>query len=300
LEAPLVKENLLSALVLFTSLSGLGLLLGGTVRELWADDPVSTTRPVLDRGRTIETGTSSILPAVPWLLSGDSMDAANSTLFPFGGGSGTSSSLLRPGQAWNPARVQTQSDGEWGSVTSRVVLTDPIPTPGRSWEDPLHRQEWKCEDAWKMDLPGPLFVFGQVGANSGPVGATDMKLTGKTGLACKFPLWDQAEVQVRSGPSFTCTDPLNLDPTTVHSAWLLQLQASCPLAAGVGLQYDCTASPAMSAQERDQMTHDLSLAFPMGSSGKVRLGARHKWEAAATQQPLADSMEVYLGVELSR
>jgi hypothetical protein len=274
-----VKETIPHALLLFTFL---GWFLGGTVSNLWADDP--TTH--LTFGRRIDTVQPSIVPDVPLLLPNDPADASSFTL-----------SAFKP---WNPSSVKTESEGEWGTITSNVVLTDPFGSPGSSWDDPLHRYEWKRDDAWKMDVAGPLSLFGQVGAVSSEAATTDMKLTGKTGLACKVPLGDTAEVQVRSGPSFTCTDPLGAVANNAHSQWLLEVQAKCPLIAGIGLQYDWTAQPALTAQDHDQINHDVSLAMPMGTSGKLRFGARYKWENVPGPQPLADGMQVYMGLELTR
>jgi hypothetical protein len=281
MEAPPVKDILTHAPVLLFALGGFAL----GVCAAWADDTPPARPAVLERGRTIEATPSSSLPVLP-LQVAEGTDGDASRLSPF--------------KSWNAAQVQVSNQGEWGSLTSQVVLSDPIPTSGRSWEDPLHRWEWKREDSWNMPVAGPLSVFGQLGANSGEVATTDLKLSGKTGLACKVPLGEEAEVQVRSGPSFTCTDPLRMDVSGGHSAWLLELQARCPLIWGIGLNCGWTASPALTAQDRDLVSQDVSLAVPVGAAGKLRFGARRQWDVTTPQPSPNDSTQVYLGLELKR
>jgi hypothetical protein len=191
-----------------------------------------------------------------------------------------------------------QNQGFLGSVTSQVTFTDLGPVP--SWDDPLRQRQWQRNDSWRCDLAGPLYVYGQLGANSGEAAQADMKVSGQTGLGCKVPLGQDAEFLVRSGPSVTYTDPLRPIQVREQSQWLLEVQARYPLLWGIGLEYQGTAIPALSPQERDRLNQDLRLAFPVGSNGKLRLGARHKWENAPTPQPLSDGMQVYLGLELTR
>jgi hypothetical protein len=193
----------------------------------------------------------------------------------------------------DPRQQKTQTDGEWVAVTSNVTLDAPP-----AWDDPLPRREWKRQDDVKVSVAGPLFVFGQVGAGAESVEQRDMKVSGKTGLACKLTLGTDGEVVLRSGPSVTCSDPMRFDRT--KSEWLVEVQARWPLLASINLEYQGTASPALTPVDHDRINQDLGLALPLGTGGKLRLGARHQWENSLTPKPTADSMQLYLGFEWVR
>src|SRR5207249_2355664 len=132
---------------------------------------------------------------------------------------------------------------------------------------------------------GPFFVFGQVGAGAEDANQQDLKFNGKTGLACKLPLGSEGEIVLSGGPSVTYTDPLRPERLREKSGWLLEVQARWPILAGIGLEYQGTASPALTPLERDRILHDLRLAVPLGLGGKLRLGARHQWESTLTPRP---------------
>jgi hypothetical protein len=195
----------------------------------------------------------------------------------------------------DPRQHKTQTDGEWGAVTSKVELDAPP-----AWEDPLPRREWKRQDDVKVSVAGPVFVYGQLGAGAQTEEQRDMKVSGKTGLACKIALGADGEVVLRSGPSVTCTDPMHYDRTNTKSEWLVEVQARWPLLASINLEYQGTASPALTPLDHDRINHDLGLAMPFGTGAKLRLGARYQWENTITPKPSTDGMQLYLGFEWVR
>jgi len=190
-------------------------------------------------------------------------------------------------------KVQTKTDIDWGDITSKIVFEAP-----RTWDDPLRRQEWKREDSLNLNVVGPIFLYGNFGAGAESQAQQDMKVTGKTGLGCKIALLSEGEVVLRSGPSVTYTDPLQR--VREKSEWLLEVQARYPLLAGVGLEYQGSAAPALTPLDRDWINQDLHLAVPVGPGGKLQLGAKHRWENSTTQKPLSDGMQFYLGFEWVR
>jgi hypothetical protein len=205
--------------------------------------------------------------------------------------------LAAPADARGPLKVAQTADGFWGSLTSKVEVLDR--TPSLAGEDPLARRAWQTDEAWRFPLPGPFFVFGQLGARSDEPAQSDLKVAGRTGLACKLPL-GPAECVVRGGPGLACTDPLRPAHAREQADWALELQARCPLLLGVGLEYQGTATPALTPQERDRITQDLRLAIPVGPGGKVQLGARHLWQNTPDPRPWPDGMQLYLGLQLTR
>jgi hypothetical protein len=197
---------------------------------------------------------------------------------------------------WAPRKVNAETAGEFGSLTAKSVVRDlDAPQP---WEDPLARPEWKTDQAWRYPLAGPLFAFGQLAGNSTET-QRDMKVAGKYGLGCKLEPVKGAEFTLRSGPSLTYTDPLRPDYTKEKSEWLVEVQARWPLLGPVGIEYQGTASPALTPLDHDWLSHDLHLAAPVGSDGKLRLGAKCRWDDSGTNKPPPDAMQLYLGFELN-
>jgi hypothetical protein len=187
-------------------------------------------------------------------------------------------------------RSRVRTDGSWGTLTSQIdfggwapdVFRDPSPLP----------PAWKRQDAWDCPLAGPFTVYGKLN------GAED-KVEGRAGVRCKVGLWGSAELELRSGPSLTCTDPMRQDRAQARSEWLLEVQARWPLLASVGLEYQGVASPALTPLDKDRISHDLRLAIPVGPAGKFSIGARQKLEAAdAPRSVWSEAREVYLGLEL--
>jgi hypothetical protein len=197
-----------------------------------------------------------------------------------------------------PRKGGSQSQGLWGTLTTSVVSQEN--RASAVWEDPLWKRTWKSDESWRCTLVGPVYVFGQLGANSEEAGQADLKVGGRTGLACKLPVGSLAEVQVRTGPGVSYTDPLRPERMRETSNWQVDVQARCPLLYGIGLEYQGVALPALTPYAQDQINQDVRLAFPVGTAGKLQLGARHRWTNTADPRPWTDGMQLYMGVELAR
>jgi hypothetical protein len=197
-----------------------------------------------------------------------------------------------------PRKLQTASAGDLGTLTSKVdlALTDLDAAAAG-----LPRQQgWKLDDSWRCPVAGPFSLYGQFGGNSDEKLQDDMKVSGRTGLACKLSLFESGELELRSGPSLSYTDPLRPTNVKEKSEWLLELQGRWPLFAGIGLEYEGSLSPALTPTDKNRLSNDLRLAAPLGGAGKIQLGAKHNWEGVTTDaRPAVDSMQVYLGVELA-
>ena len=186
-----------------------------------------------------------------------------------------------------------------GSLSTQVEVIDaPV---ARIWDDPSWKRTWQTNESWKFDVAGPLSLFGQLGANSDEAGQSNMKVNGRTGLACKVPVRWLGEFTFRSGPGVSYTDPLHPVRTTGRTDWLLEVQARWPLLFGIGLEYQGSANPSLTPLQQDMVNQDVRLALPIGSGGKFKLGAKHQWTGGLDRAtPWTDSMQLYMGLELSR
>ncbi len=198
-----------------------------------------------------------------------------------------------------PRKVSQKSEGLLGSLNTQVEVTDaPLP---KIWDDPSWKRTWQTNESWQFGIAGRLSLFGQVGANSDEAAQSNMKVSGRTGLAWKLPVGSLAEVTFRSGPGVSYTDPLHPLRTQGRSDWLLEVQARWPLLFGIGLEYQGTATPSLTPMQQDMVNQDVRLAFPVGSVGKLKVGAKHQWTGALDQRsPWTDNMQLYLGLELNR
>jgi hypothetical protein len=188
-------------------------------------------------------------------------------------------------------KAKGQADGGLGTLTAQTVVHD-----GSAWDDPSFKREWKTDETWRLTVLGPFFLFGKLGANGDEAAAREVKVVGQTGLACKIPV-GPGEVVLRSGPSVSHTDPRGLKD---RSEMLVEVQARWPLLARVGLEYQSTASPALTPLDKDWVDQDLSLAFPLGTMGKFKVGAKHHWENVNDPRALSEGRQLYLGLELTR
>jgi hypothetical protein len=197
-----------------------------------------------------------------------------------------------------PRKVSQKSEGLLGSLNASSEVTD-LPA-ANIWDDPSWHRSWKSDQSWQMGLAGPLSVFGQVGANSDEAGQSNMKVSGRTGLACKVPVGPLAELTLRSGHGVSYTDPLHPLRTQGRSDWLLEVQARWPLLFGVGLEYQGSAVPSLTPTQQDTVNQDVRLALSLGSTGKLKLGAKRQWSGVLDQRAAwTDNTQLYLGLELS-
>ncbi len=213
-------------------------------------------------------------------------------------GSETASSNPWDQNEKKPRKVSQKSQGLLGSLDSQVEVTD---TPVTIWDDPSWKRTWQTNESWQFGVAGSLAVFGTVGANSDEAGQSNMKVSGRTGLSCKLPVGSLAEFTFRSGPGVSYIDPLHPLRTQGRSDWMVEVQARWPLLFGIGLEYQGTALPSLTPLQQDMVNSDVRLAFPVGSTGKLKLGAKHQWTGLLDQKtPWTDSMQLYLGLELNR
>jgi hypothetical protein len=198
--------------------------------------------------------------------------------------------------------LKQKSDGLFGSVTAEVVYHDPRTLR----EAPALDSPWKAGQTWHMDLAGPVFLFSELGAAPDPVAPEELKVKYRSGVGCKIPV-GRLEVQLQGGRSMTYSDPLGpLDRGGQHTELFFEVKCRCPLPlpGQIGLEYQGSAVPALSPQDRDKINQDLGLAIPVGDAGRFRLGAKHQWENTATTTPAKsswlDGMQLYLGFELGQ
>jgi hypothetical protein len=197
-----------------------------------------------------------------------------------------------------PRKVSQKSEFLLGSLSSQIEVSD-APQP-RIWDDPTWKRTWQTDNSWQVSVAGPLSVFGQVGANSDEAQQANMKVSGRTGLSCKLPVGSLAECTFRSGPGVSYTDPLHPLRAQGRSDWLLEFQARWPLLFGIGLEYQGSALPALTPLQQDQLNQDVRLAMPLGSTGKLKVGAKRQWTGTFDQRAAwTDNTQLYLGLELS-
>jgi hypothetical protein len=200
---------------------------------------------------------------------------------------------FRPGN--DPLKAGSQNDGLFGSLTGQQTVREGY--FGIAREDPLTKPGWQADEAWKLNLAGPLFVFGQLSAGAEEALQQDAHVNGRTGVAWQVPI-PAFELLFRGGPTVSYTDPLRPDRTKEKSELLLEVQGRCPLLFGVQLEYQGSASPALSPLDHDWVSHELRLALPVGSAGTLKLGARQRWDNVVEQRTTTEVGELFLGLEL--
>jgi hypothetical protein len=192
-----------------------------------------------------------------------------------------------------PLRASATNNGLLGSLTSQQTVR-----PGVSdtiWDSPFSKRGWQTDESWKLSVAGPVFVFGQASASAEDALQQDAHVNGKTGLGCQVPL-PVGELLLKGGTNTTYSDVLRPTLVKERSELLLEVQGRCPLLLGIHLEFDGTACPALTPLERDWASQEVRLALPLGDYGKLKFGARHRWENLAEQKP--SSEEVFLGLEL--
>jgi hypothetical protein len=185
---------------------------------------------------------------------------------------------------------------EWAALSSKLDVQD----CGRVPDNPFVANKWQTEDELRMNVAGPFFMFSQVGAGCDAMEYQQLKVMGKTGLACKLAAWSRLEVLMRGGPTMTSVDTLRPDRRKEESELLLELQCRYGLAGPVKLEYEGAAIPALSLADRERIKQDLHLAVPLGNLGKFSVGAKHNWEDISGNRPWTDGMQLYIGVDLKR
>src|SRR5438270_3999885 len=182
-------------------------------------------------------------------------------------------------------KLLSKTEGEWGALTSEVVLR--APEPGK--DTPFERGEWSTEDTVKIPVSGPLTLFGQAVLTGEYAANQEMNVVGRTGVICKLPVWAGTALELRGGPAVKYNDALRPGPPNQASV-LLEVKATMPPTSSLGLEYLGEALPALTPVEHPHLNQDLGLAIPV-SGGKLKLGAKQRWDYLQTNaQPWTSSM----------
>jgi hypothetical protein len=183
----------------------------------------------------------------------------------------------------------------WGDISSRLEVHD---FEGGADRLPVVTKKCQTEEAVRMTVAGPVYVFGQLGTNCDSLDSQELKISSRTGLGWEVLPWSLFEVQVRGGHCVSCDDPNRPERAREQSDLFLEMQCRCPLPGKLSLEYQSTATPALTVTERDRIDQDLRLAFPLGGLGQFRVGAKHSWENASATRPWTEGMQVYVGLDL--
>ncbi len=181
-------------------------------------------------------------------------------------------------------------------VNAKMVITDANALP----QVPLRRSGWQAEDSLRLPLSGPLFVVGQVGANSASVEWQQYKFVGKTGLAWKLPAWLGGEVQVRTGRSVTNYDSDNEILVPEQLRRFTELSARVPVADWLNLEYTGEAIGAVTVNARETRKHELRLAMPLANAGQFHVGAKFRSEDLLAQNGWYERMKWFMGITWRR
>jgi hypothetical protein len=200
---------------------------------------------------------------------------------------------------WQESASDNRDDKPfWGTLSGKQTVQ--APDGATAWQDPARSRAWQAEQAWNCELVGPFEVFGQVGASAEEAAKQGSKATGRTGLACQVPAPLGAELRLRGGRSLECSDPFRPDRVQTRPEVFVEVQGKVPLVAGLALEFQGSAVPALAPTERDRLLQDIRLAVPVGSAGKLKLGAQQRWEGHVDPRALPDTSQLYLRLELTR
>jgi hypothetical protein len=195
--------------------------------------------------------------------------------------------------------------------SAKIGPGDSLLTGKTGWNAGTSEERWVPEaefrngESYQLPLAGPVYLFGQVKSGTGVGISSDSKVVGGTGLGCKVPINAGAELLVGCGSELTYLGSVRGSRLSEQAALplqsqLLRLDVQCryPLWAGVGLEYQGTAFPALNAWDREQLNQDVRVVCPVGKGGQLRLGAKHSWEASAEPKPGAEALQLYGGFRL--
>src|SRR5262249_34141465 len=130
-------------------------------------------------------------------------------------------------------KFKSRTEEPWVSLDSQIDLLDP-----RSVGDaPGSTGNWKVDQKLQLPVTGAVFLFGQLGAGDNFAAAQDMKVSSRSGVGCKVPLLAGSELQLRSGPEVTCSDPLQPMHLQEKSLLYVEMQCKCPLMGLAGLDF---------------------------------------------------------------
>jgi hypothetical protein len=162
--------------------------------------------------------------------------------------------------------------------------------------------------AERLEIPvrGPLLVFGQVKGGVEARTVPDAQFIGDTGLACRVLLPGLSELRFCCGPQLSYLEPSRTGHVQdgvlfpVRTQWLhLQMQWRWWLLRQVGLECQGGACPALSPSERDLISQDLRLVFPLGRAGEFAIGGGCYWENGADGKLVTEGAQVFSGLRLA-
>jgi hypothetical protein len=203
---------------------------------------------------------------------------------------------LAPRQEDGRRKAKGGLSDEGLQLDSSVVVTD----PGRDDGLPAVPHAWATNETLKVEMFGPFFLYGQFGATSDSTENQRLSMTGRTGVACKLVPWQKAEVLLRGGPVMRYADPSDPVPVEEQTRLALELRASTPLVGPLKVEYNGTALPALTSLERERINQDFRLAVQFNADTQVHVGTRYRWEGPFDATPLAERMQLYLGMTLKR
>lgn len=200
---------------------------------------------------------------------------------------------LRPGDRERRKLASQAEVGGLGQFSSEVVVR----APERSLDTPFDRGEWSRQDTLKMPVAGSLSLFSETSLAGDYAPDQNMQVVGRTGAILRLPTGIGSALELRGGPTLKYNDALRSDRA---ASLLMEVQAKWPILAGIGLEYNGVALPALTPLDRPRLDQTLGLAIPV-SGGKLKLGAKHHWQQQLqSPTPGGTNMELYVGVELGR
>jgi hypothetical protein len=176
--------------------------------------------------------------------------------------------------------------------------------PERDYDSPFESGAWSTQDLFAVPLTGPLYVFGEVTAEGQYATNQGMKMAGKYGVLLRVPVGDGPPIEVQGGPSVKYNDAFKIEKGKDQGTMQWEVKAKAPLLGPLGLEYLGLAHPGgMTPDDRSQLNQDLSVFLPFNNgTGKFKLGAKHQWMPAQTQdsRSVSTMTELYLGIEIGR
>jgi hypothetical protein len=194
----------------------------------------------------------------------------------------------------DPLRASSTNPLLLGTLTCQQTVRDG--DIGTVWDDPSTRRGWQADEDYKLGLLGPLFVFGQASAAAEDALRQDARLNGRTGVGVQVPV-PAGELLFRGGTNVTYSDPLRQERAKERSEMLLEVKGRYPLLFGINLEFQGSASPALSPLDHDWVSEEVRLALPLGGNGQFHFGARQRWENVVEQRPTSDGTQLFLGLE---
>lgn len=193
-------------------------------------------------------------------------------------------------------RVGQEQSLEVLNLRSKWELPDPVSLR----TDVTAQAHWRAEEAFHMSLPyvNLLFVYGQLGSSSDAIDPERLTVVTKTGVGLKVSPWQRTEVQLRGCTVLTYADPLRPDRVQERSEFNIEVLAKMHLIGPLQLEYNGTATPALSPWERDRLLQDVRVKVPLSGSSQFHVGARYRWQDAPTplQPPWRERTELYMGL----